>query len=144
MNPIATPKLVGLGLAQTDIGELSGRAAWVALAKANEAATAAALLEMREAVMLSKVDNSPVRLHISKAANERRFLRWTIKNIGCTWEVAESALVSMSVDVQRHYKSLNRRALELNAVTSICSGARTDIRRLMYANGWAKPPKTTI
>lgn len=133
-----------IAMAVADLSELSGRAAFMALAKANESTQVAVLVQMREMMQLAKVKGSTIRLQIAKAASDRKFLRWTIQYKYVSWDVVQTLLDDLPMDVQKHYKSINRRIVELNAVNAICAGARADIRRLMYANGWAKPIKPII
>ena len=129
------------GLTIADISEISGRSAFMALAKANEQATQQILIEMKELARVSKVDGSSISLTMSKNG-QRRYLRWNLRHRNSSWELVRESLKDLPAAVQKHYIAINRRVQELNALASVCNNTRGDLHRLMLANDWIKPVKT--
>lgn len=142
-SKLSLPLQAAFGMATAELSEISGRSAFIALAKANEHATQQILIEMKEMARLAKVDGTSIKLMMSKNG-ERRFLRWNLRHRNASWELVLESLNDLPVSVQKHYLSINRRVQELNTLASICNNTRTDLRRLMLANGWIKPVKEII
>lgn len=117
------------------IDELRGRAAFMALSKANDKSAAQASIEMRELAKQSQVKGSQVRLHVYRS-QDRHFLRWKHRNNPITWDALQPVLADLPAPVRKHYQLLHRRVLELNAISSMFQGVRTEIQKLMKQAGW--------
>ena len=132
--------LLGLG-ALVAIDEMRGRAAFVTLHKANEKSSLIVNLEMREIEKLSLIKGSPIRLQVFRSG-ERNFLRWKYNNLPITWEMLQPHLNDQAAPVRQHYIHIQRRVLELNAMSSMFQAVRGEIRKLLKQAGW--PPITPL
>lgn len=137
-QPAKTKALpIQIGMTTLDLNDLTGRAAYVSLAKANEASDKAVRIAMREIYQQAKVDGVPVKLHLTNAGN-RYFLRWLLNHKAAKWEAVAEHLVDYPAPVRKHYELLQRRVLELNVLTSICQEIRGNLQRAMRQAGWIK------
>jgi len=117
------------------IDELRGRAAFMALNKANDKSAAEANIEMSALVQQSLVKGSQIKLHVCRS-KDRHFLRWKYGKDPITWEALQPALGNLPAPFRKHYMLLHRRVLELNAISSMFQGVRTEIQKLMKQAGW--------
>jgi hypothetical protein len=125
------------------IDELRGRAAFMALNKANDKSAVEASMEMRVLSKQSLVKGSPVKLQVYRSG-DRHFLRWKHRKDPITWEALQPVLADMPAPVRKHYVLLHRRVLELNAISSMFQGVRTEIQKLMKQAGWNGPAASAL
>jgi hypothetical protein len=123
------------------IDELRGRSAFANLHKLNEKSTAEASIEMRDLVKQSVVEGTHIRLQVARSG-KRHFLRWKYRNLAVTWEALHPHLIALPAPVRKHYEQLQRRVLELNAISRMFEGVRNEIQKLMQQAGWTATSAT--
>ncbi len=126
--------LIGPG-ALVAIDELRGRAAFATLHKLNEKSTVQARIEMRDLVNQSVVEGTHIRLQVARSG-QRHFLRWKYRNLAVTWDAVQPHLSGLPAPVRKHYEQLQRRVLELNAISRMFECVRNEIQKLMQQTGW--------
>lgn len=128
--------LIGPGVLMS-IDELRGRPAFVLLNKLNDKSTAEATIEMRDLVKQSIIDGSPIRLQVFRSG-ARSFLRWKLRRTAMTWDALQPHLAELPAPFRKNYERLQRRVLELNAISCMLQGVRTETTKLMKLAGWVQ------
>ncbi len=131
---------VQVGLVRVTIADLHGRHAFLMLGRQNDRSIAELLIAMREAVQASKVAGTTIRLNVVKS-QDRRFMRWSKRSTYQTWEAIQLELADLPAPVRRHYEQLQRRVMELNALSSLLTDVRHHIVKLADQAGWRRRTK---
>lgn len=131
---------IQVGLARAVIADLHGRHSFLMLGRQNDRSIAELLIAMREVARASKVAGTTIRLNVVKS-QDRRFMRWSKRSVYQTWEVIQLELADLPTPVRRHYEQLQRRVMELNALSSMLADVRSHIGRLAQQAGWRRRSK---
>lgn len=119
------------------VDDLRGRAAFTRFNQDLHDGINALVLEMRAVAKEAHIKETRLRLVMAKRNTDGMMnLRWHQDGKNVTWGAASQTLGQWPANIQRHYERLNRRVMELNAMSQMMSSCRKKIRDLAEDMGW--------